>query len=303
MLDSFFNFVTSIVVGPAAVIVIATLYWCIDKHAGWYVLTSFAVGNNINQTLKDFFCVPRPWLRSTNIHPSPAALGGATGYSFPSGHSQTAASIFGAAAWHYRKLGSWVIPLAIFLIGLAAFSRNILGVHTPQDVLVGIAIGILSLWLSAHLLNWMERKTTSPITVALTFLFTALALMLYTVLKPYPTQGIATTINVVEMQKDAFTTAGLLAGLGVSWWAEKRFVNFTIDQSNKRQIALRVVCGLSLIAACHLGILMPLKFFTQSGFAYKFCTGFLLVLAGMVGGPALTQSIEKHQGHHSTNAQ
>lgn len=301
-LDSFFNFITSIVVGPAAIIVVATLYWCVDKRAGWYVLTSFAVGNNINQMLKDFFCVPRPWLRSADIHPSPAALGGATGYSFPSGHSQTAASIFGAAGWYYRHLGVWVLPLAGTLIVLAAFSRNILGVHTPQDVLVGMTVGILSLWLSSRLLSWMEQKTTAPLTVALTFMFVALALMLYTVLKPYPIQGIATTINVVEMQKDAFTTAGLLAGLGVSWWAEKNFVNFTIDCSNKRQIILRVICGLGLIASCYVGILLPLKILTQSGFLYKFCTGFLLVVAGMAGGPALTQYIEKRQTQHTTDA-
>ena len=303
ILDGFSNFVSSVIVGPVAIVVVALLYWCVDKRAGWYVLTSFAIGTNINQTLKDYFCIPRPWMRSSHIHPSPAALGGATGYSFPSGHSQTAASVFGAMGWQYRHLKAWMLPLAGILTILVALSRNILGVHTPQDVLVGMAVGALSLWLSALLLKWMEQQNNSPATVAFDFMGLALLLMLYTVLKPYPIPQAGTAISVVEMQKDAFTTAGLLAGLGVSWWAEKRFVNFTIDHSNRQQGRLRVVCGLGLIAVCFVGVLLPLKFLMQTNVIYKFCKGFLLVITGVVAGPALTQYIEKSRAQRGTNAQ
>lgn len=43
------------------------------------------------------------------------------------------------------------------VILLVMFSRNYLGVHTPQDVLTGAAVGLLSAFLLPCLLRWAEK--------------------------------------------------------------------------------------------------------------------------------------------------
>lgn len=291
LLDPLFNVVSSVLVAPAALVLCCLLYWCVDKRAAWFSVTSFAIGTNLNQTIKDTFCVARPWIRSLEIHPSKAAIGGATSYSFPSGHTQTATSVFGAASWYFKDAARWLVPAALTLIGLIGFSRNILGVHMPQDVLAGFCVGVVSIWLGDKALRWMESATTPAWQVALTFCGVAAMLLVYTLAKPYPREGLASMANVMAMQKDAFTSVGLLAGLGVSWWAEKAFVNFQIDRSNTKECVLRVICGFGMIAFVWFCLLMPLKLLFDGGFIYKFAVGFLLSFTGLVVGPALSKKL------------
>jgi len=66
--------------------------------------------------------------------------------SFSSGHSVTAATLYGGMAVCARKMMRWISVLCVILILLTGFSRNYLGVHTPQDVLVGLTEGALMLW-------------------------------------------------------------------------------------------------------------------------------------------------------------
>ncbi len=90
------------------------------------------------QFLKLTFCVYRPWVRCGDIKP----LESASGYSFPSGHSVTAASNYGTLIERYRKRRAFCILMAALIV-LTMFSRNYIGVHTPQDVCVGALLGIL----------------------------------------------------------------------------------------------------------------------------------------------------------------
>ena len=64
------------------------------------------------------------------------------GYSCPSGHAATAASLFGSAAYEIRKRWMWFI--AVIMPLLIGFSRIAVGVHYPTDVLAGWAIGVLA---------------------------------------------------------------------------------------------------------------------------------------------------------------
>ncbi|MBO5535524.1 MAG: phosphatase PAP2 family protein [Clostridia bacterium] len=85
------------------------------------------------------------------------------GYSYPSGHSVTAATLYGSMAVCARKMMRWISVLCVILILLTGFSRNYLGVHTPQDVLVGLTEGALMLWGCPPCLNTsptiLRRKT------------------------------------------------------------------------------------------------------------------------------------------------
>ncbi len=91
----------------------------------------------LNVSLKELFEVPRPNL-SQLIH--------VTGWSFPSGHAQIAATIW---PWLALELGRyrdgrgrlWRWAAVVVLVAGVASSRVYLGVHTPRDVIAGVAIG------------------------------------------------------------------------------------------------------------------------------------------------------------------
>ena len=125
-----------------AVFILFLVYWCMDRKTGRFGLLCFSLGQFMNQTCKVIFCIPRPWIRNEAIHPSEHAIESASGYSFPSGHSQTAMSSYGALSVKgtTSRCTRVILLVCILLVGL---SRNYLGVHTPQDVLVGFGMGIL----------------------------------------------------------------------------------------------------------------------------------------------------------------
>jgi undecaprenyl-diphosphatase len=90
-------------------------------------------------------------------------------YSFPSGHSITAACFYGVIAAiltirmpsRGRKIAIWIAAsLVALLIGL---SRIYLGVHYPSDVLAGYAAAVI--WVVAVRTGydrWRLKRTTAP---------------------------------------------------------------------------------------------------------------------------------------------
>ena len=127
------------------------IYWCTDKKAGLYTLFSYYAAIAANAAVKLTACVYRPWIRDARIVPAGDAIATATGYSFPSGHTSTAVPIYGGLAVTFGKKHREISAVCVILALLTMFSRNYLGVHTPQDVLVGCAIGCLSLFICAKI--------------------------------------------------------------------------------------------------------------------------------------------------------
>ncbi|MBR4873602.1 MAG: phosphatase PAP2 family protein, partial [Clostridia bacterium] len=103
------------------------VFWCINKYKGYFLLCIGFVGTVINQFLKILCRVPRPWIKDPNFTIVESAREAATGYSFPSGHTQTSVGLFGgiARATKIRALRIGMIVLA----ALVALSRMYLGVH------------------------------------------------------------------------------------------------------------------------------------------------------------------------------
>ena len=122
------------------VIVLAVLiFWCYNKKDGYYLIAVGFFGMLINQFLKVLFKIPRPWVLDENFTIVESAREQATGYSFPSGHTQNATSLFGAVAMFSKK--RWIKITCVVILLLVAFSRMYLGVHTPLDVGVSLLIG------------------------------------------------------------------------------------------------------------------------------------------------------------------
>ena len=130
---------------------IPLLFWCIDRRLGVRLAVAFLLSAYVNEQLKVLFAHPRPFEfdAALKLHP-------ATGYGFPSGHSQLAVTTWGFLAYHYRR--RWLWGLAVVFTVLVGFSRVYLGVHFPTDVLAGWGIGAVLLVGYLMLENKAIRK-------------------------------------------------------------------------------------------------------------------------------------------------
>ena len=239
-------------------IISALIYWCVSKEFGKYILMGWSGNRVVNGLLKVTACVYRPWIRDVRIVPDSNALAAATGYSFPSGHSMNAASLYGGGAIRKELSKGLRIALGIIVV-LIAFSRNYLGVHTPQDILVGAGAGLLVMWLTAKLIAWVDKNPGKDIPVMCIGIAFAVVVAVFAAVKSYPVDYDETgklLVDGAKMANDTYKGVGWSIGFLMGWILEKRYINFSTDISMMTRIT-RLTTGLLSYYAISL-ILIPL---------------------------------------------
>ncbi|WP_407461563.1 phosphatase PAP2 family protein, partial [Methanobrevibacter sp.] len=110
-----------------------------NKKLGEYLFVSQAGADLVNGFAKITACVYRPWILDSRVQPLEEAFHGASGYSFPSGHTTVATNLFFGAVLRgkFSKGLNIALLACLFLIG---FSRNYVGVHTVLDVICGFIL-------------------------------------------------------------------------------------------------------------------------------------------------------------------
>lgn len=213
-------------------LIIAILYWCIDKKKGvklgWIVLLSGLV----NGVLKNIFKMPRPFQVGVV---SPIRVETATSYSFPSGHTQTATSFWSAMMLIVKSRK--MVVLGSIMIILTAFSRLYLGVHWPIDVIGGIVTGIGCVLIADRLLS-EEKGITSGHVLGMSCI--TLLLML------------------LPIDQDLAKIAGALWGLVVGVYLEQKYVHFEPQQPRVTQYK-KIAIGLGGMGSLYLffKVIMP----------------------------------------------
>ena len=228
-------------------VIMALIYWCVSKDFGVYFLMGWSGNRLVNGLLKVTFCAYRPWIRDPRVVPYGDSITTATGYSFPSGHTMNAATIFGGGAVR-RDLPRVLRVVLGLLVLLVAFSRNYLGVHTPQDVLVGIVAGTLVMWLTAKLMQWLKIHPEKDLLVVSIGIGLAVAVAIYAAVKPYPVDTDAAGTVLVEgakMANDTFKGVGYCVAFLTGWILERRFVQFSTDISMIKRVTRCTVGVLS----------------------------------------------------------
>lgn len=263
VVEKFFVIISAIAINPALALIPCIIYWCLDKRKGTLIMLAFTISSLAVNLTKCIASVYRPWIRSARIHPSEEALSEATGYSFPSGHTQGATSLIGGAGTFFRDK-SKLIPIACWsFVVLVGFSRCFLGVHTPQDVLVGFLIGLASIMCAEPLLSWMEASESHARTFVIVAVVAAGAAVAYGVLKPYPSNIVdgKVLMDTTPMKKNVTESAGLLAGAMLGWYLERRLVGFTTDTTahSLKTNAIRVAIGAVLVISLRYGLSLPLE--------------------------------------------
>jgi len=221
------------------------IYWCVSKEFGEYLLMGWSGNRIVNGILKVTACAYRPWIRDARIIPDATAIKTATGYSFPSGHTMNAATTFGGGAVR-RDLPKLLRALLFIMLVLVAFSRNFLGVHTPQDVVVGSVLGVLVMAGTVRLMAWLRAHPEKDIPVAAAGIGIAIAVAAYAMLKSYPADYDADgklLVDGAKMALDTFKGVGYCGGFLIGWILERRLVRFTTDVPMQQRV-LRAVAGL-----------------------------------------------------------
>jgi membrane-associated phospholipid phosphatase len=210
-------------------IILPILYWCVDADLGVRVGAILLFTGGLNEALKLAFRGPRPYWYSTLVK----ALASETSFGVPSGHSQTAAGVWGMLAARIKR--PWVWAAAVLVILFIGLSRLYLAVHFVHDVLLGWLIGGLVLWAFLHwwevLAAWLKQKTLA---IQIGLAFGLSLLMVLASLLPFLTlqnwvvpaewlanvakAGVAELPNPVSISS-ALTYAGSLFGFlaGLAW--------------------------------------------------------------------------------------
>lgn len=231
-----------------AFLVIALIFfWCVDKYQGYYLMAVGLFGNMANQFLKILCRVPRPWVKDPTLRPLEAAIPEATGYSFPSGHSQTAVGYLGCIAGTHR--GKLLRTVCVVLMILVPFSRIYVGVHSLSDILVGSGMALGMVWLfKAPMLGRHGKRNIPWIFAGLLVL--SVAYLLYVELYPFPTD--VDVHNYESAVKNGYTFLGCFAGVLLVFLVDEKKFRFDTKAVWWAQI-LKAVLGLAVVLAVKEG--------------------------------------------------
>lgn len=259
----------------AFLVVALIMIWCADKRTGYYVLSVGFLGTIANQFMKLWFRVPRPWVLDENFTILEQAREGASGYSFPSGHTQSSVGTFGAIAYTTKnKILRW---LCIAVVVLVPFSRMYIGVHTPLDVgVAAIMAAVLIFALKPVILG--KNNRVFPIFLGI-MVAVSVAFLCFVELYPFPAD--IDPHNMVSGLKNAYTLLGSLLGLVAVYIVDEKWLHFPTKAVWWAQ-GIKVVLGLGLVMAVKSGMKVPLEaaFGELIGRAVRY---FLIVIvAGMV---------------------
>ncbi len=221
-LDAAMSLVTRL--GEETFFMVAALFvfWCVDKRRGYYLLAVGFTGTLINQWLKMVCRVPRPWVRDPHFTIVESARDGAAGYSFPSGHTQSAVGVFGGVARFTRRW--WLRCVCLVLLVLVSVSRMYLGVHTPADVGVSFAVTAVLVLLLYPLIEstlWFPGRMYVILGV---LLGVSGAFVAFVELFPFPADVDAA--NLAGAVKNAWSMAGAVGGMLLACLFDNRLLQF-----------------------------------------------------------------------------
>lgn len=246
VLNELMLFITQLGDESAFLIIALVMFWCVDKRRGYYLMSVGFAGTIINQFMKLWFRVPRPWVLDENFSVLEQAKEGAGGYSFPSGHTQSSVGTFGSIAYTTRDK---VLRIAcIILAVIVPFSRMYIGVHTPLDVLTSVAIAVVLIFLLHPVVMKHDGKYIPYLLAGMTVL--AMGYVLFVELYSFP--NCVDAANLASGTENAYTLLGAVLGMIVVYVLDTKWVNFRTNGVWWTQI-LKVVGGLILVLAVKSG--------------------------------------------------
>lgn len=209
------------------VVIMGFLYWGLNKEFGKFIGLNVLMVNVWNPMIKNVVLRLRPYfVPGYNVkllrlidESADAMDVAAQGFSFPSGHSANAVTVYGSLAAH-EKNRKLLWALAVVLPLLVGFSRVYVGAHFPTDVLCGWLLGALIV----ALIPWLHRKIKNRWLFYAVLLLSALPGFFYCATDDY------------------YSSFGMLFGFVLAEPFEEKYVKFE-NTSNILRCVLRTLGG------------------------------------------------------------
>ncbi|WMJ79098.1 phosphatase PAP2 family protein [Clostridium sp. MB40-C1] len=221
VLDKLAEFITMMGEEYFFILVIAIIFWCINKKFGYRLGFTLISSMIFNGGIKEALKVPRVFgtegIRSLRIET-------ATGYSFPSGHTQGITTFWACMMSNIKR--KWTYILGTVIIILVAFSRIYLGVHRPIDIIGGFIFALIWVIIANKIFDYLEdggSKTTLliiiiPIVIGLHFF----------------------------KSHDYYTASGTVVGLSIGYAIESKYIKFK-EKGNLIQNILKLIIGITIV--------------------------------------------------------
>lgn len=234
-------------------VIALTVFWCVNKREGIYLLFVGFIGTVLNQFLKLVYRIPRPWVQDPKFTIVESARADAGGYSFPSGHTQNVVGTLGGIArWTKR---TWLRVVCIVLLLLTSFSRMYLGVHTPLDVGVSFVIALVLIFALYPVVRRTEDNPKLMYALLGVLLGIAFAFVLYANLTDFSALGTDKEVlaNINEGRKNSYSLFGAMLGFLIAYPIDEKYIQFKEKAVWWVQI-LKTVLGLAGVLAIKEGL-------------------------------------------------
>lgn len=279
ILNALFLILTISTEAPIIVILTAIMYWCINKKYGQKLLFALIPNIVINTGIKEFVKAPRP-IGTAGLESLRVST--ATGYSFPSGHTQTATTFWTSLIIIFRQ--KWMYILGSVMILGVGVSRLYLGVHWPIDVICGWIFGIIFTLIFIKIFDIVDKNKNYK--------------LLLLVLIPF-------TIFIFIVKSDSYVKIfGLLVGCILGYIIEDNFIKFKTIYDYKKEVnfsskvdtnkdyiiksVYRFVLGIFTLLLVYL----ILKYIMPEYALFNFIRYLIISLYAVAGVPALFKIIK-----------
>ena len=245
-LDTVVGLITQLGEETVGIIILCAIFWCISKKTAYGIGIAYFLSGLTVQGMKICFRIDRPWIADPTLKPVPSALEHATGYSFPSGHTQSAAALFGSLGAQIRhKPAKAVLFLLVLLVG---FSRLYLGVHTPLDVGVSLLISFLLILLTIKVFKGDTVNKKREAAIALVMVLFAVAVIVIA--------AVLYSRGMIDQSyvSDCLKAAGAGIGFTVGMYIERVYIDFPVKTKNILMQPVKYVLGIAGVLALKEGL-------------------------------------------------
>ena len=246
LLDTVISLVTQLGEELVGVVIFCVIFWCISKRVGYRLGVAFFLSGMTVQGMKICFRIDRPWIIDPTLKPVPSAIEAATGYSFPSGHTQSAVSLYGSLGAQIKQ--KLVKALCFFVAILVAFSRMYLGVHTPLDVVASLLISSLFVLLAVKVFNFDTVNKKREVIILLLMVLYAVAVIVIAVIL-YLNKMIGQ-----DYVSDCLKGAGGGIGFAVGMFVERVYIDFPVETKKPIWQVIKFILGFAGVVVIKEGL-------------------------------------------------
>jgi len=242
LIDTLTEFITMLGEEYIMVLLLVLIYFAYDKIFGKKLAFIIFTSLSLNGSVKGIVARTRPFTVDPTLDSVRKET--ATGYSFPSGHTQNSSTIYLGIAYNNTIKKRLVWTIAIILSILIGLSRLILAVHYPTDVLVGLIFGVVcAIGLSILYKKIVKDLKSETLLFLITFIiFIPFCFIFY---KP--------NYQDIHIYKNFYTSLAMFGGFILGNYLEGKYVNFNNETQLKIKL-LRILGAIILYVIINFGL-------------------------------------------------